>query len=114
MALNCPRCLNQELEKRLLAPRDIPIDVCPACTGVWIDKSEIYYFAKDPRDLHAAMAETYKRTTPSRFLCRRCDVQMLEVKFPDPGPLVDVCRKCGGTWFDKGEVDALNVLIERR
>lgn len=108
-ALTCPRCMN---EKLLAAegPRGIPVWLCPACAGLWLDKSEIYYYAENPQKLFDVIADAYRSPAASRFLCRRCDVQMCEVTFPKPGPVIDACRQCGGTWFDKGEVDALLLL----
>jgi Zn-finger nucleic acid-binding protein len=100
--MTCPRCLNQPLETRD-GPKGIKTEECRSCGGVWLDKSEIYYYAADPQKLYAAIAEAYKTPTTSRFLCRRCDVQMFEVVFPK-GPAVDVCRQCGGVWLDKGEI----------
>ena len=108
-ALSCPRCLDERLNAQE-GPRGIPTWVCPRCSGVWLDKSEIYYYAHDAQKLFAIIAEAYKTPTTSRFLCRRCDKQMCEVTFPKPGPVIDACRKCGGTWFDKGEIAELLFL----
>jgi Zn-finger nucleic acid-binding protein len=91
-------------------PQGIPTWTCGECSGIWLDKSEIYYYAKNADKLFAVIAEAYKTPTASRFLCRRCDAQMCEVTFPSPGPVIDVCRKCGGTWFDKGEIVELLAL----
>lgn len=106
----CPRCLNRNLEPRD-GPKGIKTEECRGCSGVWLDKSEIYYYAASPPKLQAALAEAYKKPSTSRFLCRRCDVQMLEVVFPKPGPAIDVCRQCGGTWFDKAEIVSLLLSV---
>lgn len=110
--MKCPQCINQPLAERM-GPKGVLIDLCPSCGGVWLDKGEIYYYVRDPKKLHAAFGEAYRRPAPSRYLCRRCDVQLLEAKFPDGGPMIDACKKCGGTWFDKGEVAALNAILDR-
>ena len=111
--MTCRRCLDQPLDGRM-GPRGAIVEICPRCSGVWLEKGQIYDFVKDPRRLHDAMVPVYKNTSASRLLCCRCDAQMLEVQFPEPGPLVDVCAKCGGTWFDGGEVAALNALLDRQ
>ena len=36
--LECPRC-NKELKK--IKKKDIIIDVCPLCKGMWLDDKEI-------------------------------------------------------------------------
>lgn len=105
-AMTCPRCLNSALDAGE-GPSGIPTWVCAQCHGVWLDKSEIYYYAKDAARLFSVIAEAYRAPRASRFLCRRCDLQMCEVAFPAPGPVIDACRQCGGTWFDDGEITAL-------
>lgn len=111
-ALSCPRCLNQPLDQAF-GPQGVLIDHCPQCAGVWLDKGEIYYYASDAKAMYAAIAEAYQKPVPSQILCRRCDVQMWEAQFPG-GPVIDACRKCGGNWFDRGEIEALNALLMKR
>jgi Zn-finger nucleic acid-binding protein len=37
----CPRCPNQELERKWFSEaRQVEIDRCPACGGVWLDAGE--------------------------------------------------------------------------
>lgn len=89
------------------------MDLCGSCSGVWLDKGEIYHYSRDPQKLFGVLAHAYKTpTSRSRYLCMRCDSQMYEVKIEN-GPLIDVCAKCGGTWFDSGEVKTLNSLLDR-
>lgn len=111
MAINCPKCLNGSLHERL-GPSGVLVDICPTCSGVWLDKGEIYHYVKDKHKLHSLFAPAYKApSSTSRYLCRRCDAQMYEVTIP-PGVVMDVCGKCGGTWFDAGEVKTLSGMVD--
>ena len=41
--------------------------------------------------------------------CPRCDVELKATDFGEVGFVVlDICPKCKGTWFDEGELDALD------
>ncbi|MCM3904571.1 MAG: zf-TFIIB domain-containing protein [Pyrinomonadaceae bacterium] len=41
----------------------------------------------------------------STMKCPRCDGQLHEIKFEDVA--IDTCDKCGGCWFDSGELAQL-------
>ena len=51
------------------------------------------------------MAKVRKRGR-SPIVCPRCDVNLwlLHIKHFGPVVEIDVCRKCGGTWYDRGEL----------
>lgn len=42
----------------------------------------------------------------SNIVCPRCNVRLWVETIKHFGPIVeiDVCRQCGGTWYDKGEL----------
>ena len=45
------------------------------------------------------------KTKEKDLLCPRCKINMKKLK--KGNVVIDVCRKCGGMWADKGEVDKL-------
>jgi len=108
----CPKCGDKELTQRM-GPHGIIVDFCLACGGVWLDKGEAYHYAQDPQQLHNDYVKAYQTTSPGLRTCPRCQVKMLEAKFPDPGPLIDACPTCGGNWLDAGEVQALQSMLGR-
>jgi Zn-dependent protease with chaperone function len=111
--MRCPNCAGRRLEERL-GPQGVIVDQCPACGGVWLDKGEIYYFVRDPHKLRDEIAQAYKDTAPGRRSCPRCQLDMTQARFPAPGPVVDVCAKCGGNWFDGGEIPEVQSLLDRK
>ncbi len=38
--INCPKCSSETLVKTETLG-NIPLDVCPACSGIWFDKGEL-------------------------------------------------------------------------
>jgi Zn-finger nucleic acid-binding protein len=43
-----------------MGPSGILVDLCASCGGAWLDKGEVYYYVRKPKDLQAAFAEAYK------------------------------------------------------
>ncbi len=48
------------------------------------------------------------------MLCPRCDAELQEQTIKDlfTSIQVDCCPSCGGTWFDKGELNQLENIME--
>jgi Zn-finger nucleic acid-binding protein len=46
-----------------------------------------------------------KNTGEELLLCPRCKKHMKKLKKDDV--IIDVCKKCGGTWADAGELEKL-------
>ncbi len=111
--MNCPKCAGRQLEPRL-GPQGVIVDQCSACGGVWLDKGELYHFVRDPQRLHDEIAGAYKDTAPGQRVCPGCGEKMIQARFPAPGPVVDVCAKCGGNWLDAGEIEAVQAMLDKR
>jgi heat shock protein HtpX len=111
--MRCPKCSGNQLEERL-GPQGVIVDQCSACGGVWLDKGEIYQFVRYPQRLHDEIVQAYRDTAPGQLSCPRCQERMTQARFPAPGPVVDVCAKCGGNWFDAGEVQAVQAMLDKR
>ncbi|MBI3550895.1 MAG: M48 family metalloprotease [Elusimicrobia bacterium] len=110
--MDCPACAGKPLTQRM-GPHGVIVDFCAACSGVWFDKGEVYHYVKDPKRLYEDYAKAYKNTSPSNRTCPRCAVAMVQAQFPPPGPLIDACAKCGGNWFDGGEVQAVQAMLDK-
>ena len=110
--MNCPKCGGVALADQWGAA-GILTETCPQCGGLWLDKGQIYQFVKDPKRLHQDLELAYAKPAPGLRPCPRCGEKMAQVKFPPPGPVIDVCRLCGGTWFDAGEVDGVRELLDK-
>jgi hypothetical protein len=46
------------------------------------------------------------------LLCPRCKFNMKKFKKNDV--VLDVCKKCGGMWVDKGEIEKLAVMNNKK
>jgi Zn-finger nucleic acid-binding protein len=52
--------------------------------------------------------KTDKKTGEKLLLCPRCRVDMKKLVKKDV--VIDICKKCGGMWVDKGELEKLAMI----
>lgn len=112
----CPKCDIQLIIARF---RDVEVDVCPSCSGIWMDRGEI---AELMRQTGATPDDSIIRSTEAKGrhargkknLCPRCDALLLEIEIrcPQPGAeqppiILERCPHRHGIWFDKGEMEQL-------
>jgi Zn-finger nucleic acid-binding protein len=112
--MNCPRC-KIAMKKRNI--KDIKIDECPKCKGIWFDQGELRK-AKDQTDpdLNWMDFEIWKHEdrfnlSAKPIQCPKCNIEMAAIQYGDTNVEIDYCSKCRGTWLDEGEfgkiIDAL-------
>jgi Zn-finger nucleic acid-binding protein len=99
------------MEKRSV--RGVLLDYCPACTGIWLDGGELESIDRrregaDPEHAVQARAEAADergRPIDVHGLCPRCQAR-LELSFIGAVE-VDRCGRCGGIFFDQGELQTI-------
>lgn len=107
----CPVCQRAMI---VVEYRDIELDYCTVCSGVWFDSGELELLLesldKEDRGTFldnilksaAAISEEKRRKCP---ICRR---RMKKTTIAEPpGILIDVCPGKHGLWLDGGEVSQL-------
>ncbi len=102
---DCPRChVPLEEEKRPVLGPDVKVDVCPKCTGTYLDKGEIRRLTGS-HALHKFLTKYVGIDSDSEIVCPGCGgIMDLEEA---GGVKVDVCLNCFGLWLDAGELEAL-------
>jgi Zn-finger nucleic acid-binding protein len=107
----CPKC---DVALVLMEFKDIQVDFCPKCRGIWLDAGELEDLIKrtgaqmgDPLvEFHAAPVSE----TKTRGLCPRCDRRMREISKSCGGTVelrLDQCPHGHGLWFDANELKQL-------
>lgn len=105
-ARECPRCWKplQEERRSVFGP-DVTVDLCPQCSGEFLDRGEIRKLTGD-RDLHKLLTKHLGIDSDSQLLCPACgglmDAEHLELESATVE--VDVCLSCHGVWLDDGEL----------
>lgn len=114
--MNCPRCdtplVKEKIEKYYpnIPTKNIEVDVCSSCTGIWFDRGEL-------EKINHIVDPTYIeiRKIPSRddqnisLKCPKCENKVLDKieNERDVKVIMDVCPDCGGIWLDGGELKAI-------
>lgn len=121
--MDCPDCggpMREETYEGTL------LDFCGGCKGAWLDGRELLdvlerrdkTFPTSLRD-HVMRLEASKEGHPPahpdrRLACPRCGAELRPVRYEYSTEVaVDRCPKGCGVYLDAGELDHLQVLIER-
>jgi Zn-finger nucleic acid-binding protein len=101
--------------------RQIELDYCPGCEGVWFDSDELELLIQsaglDSSELGMKEILTLPEVKSSRKerKCPICNRRMKEIAIGEPVIYIDVCRRGDGIWFDGGEVNQLlGQLVQRQ
>ena len=117
MARICPDCV---IEMRMETVREVNLDVCPACAGIWFDPEELRtLLARDPivlldleerhppRVTHGPAAEAFRR-------CPDCSLPLTEYHYLYSSPVVlESCTDCGGFWVEEGELVKMQQWLDK-
>ncbi len=109
--MKCLRCESVEMDTqpRGVGVETIEIDLCPKCSGMWLDQQEL----KEMDDnFFVDMEEIkYEKTSPNEedkaLNCPRCEGAPTLSKCHPAGfekVVVDTCPECNGFWLDEGEM----------
>jgi Zn-finger nucleic acid-binding protein len=98
--MNCPKCAHKFPDFRTHDGQTI--NYCMNCKGSWFDKGELAYALATAKD-HKAPEKPKSETT---YKCPRCSDQILTEVLCHPAHdlLIDVCKKCEGTFLDAREL----------
>lgn len=110
--MKCPACPASELLPLKLRA-DLEAEVCGACHGAWLDRSEIYQFVKNVERLQEELGKAYGSAKPSPRPCPRCGRAMVEVRVESADVSFEACPGCEGNWFDASEVSRLRAAVDR-
>ncbi|MFC2052070.1 zf-TFIIB domain-containing protein [Chloroflexota bacterium] len=106
----CPKCKQDMI---VVEHRQVELDYCTRCEGVWFDAGELTLFLQC---VQMASPELMIRNIVSlpavEFSgkpqkCPICGQGMKEVAIGQPSINIDVCLRVDGLWFDGGELHAL-------
>ncbi len=107
--INCPKCSSEALVETP-ALGNIPLDVCPGCSGIWFDKGELEALLKQSP---AGGSADFNLINPKAgsLACPRCKNKMSRGGLVNPLLLVDKCEACGGVWLDANELGLAKKLL---
>jgi Zn-finger nucleic acid-binding protein len=104
--MQCPKCKSTPLKRGKITAKQLVLDQCSTCKGLWFDKGEL------TRSLGAKAKKYF--VTPNFSVkvpdskCPRCDDSLYEFCYPGTLTLVDGCKQCEGVWLDSNEWKAIS------
>ncbi len=105
----CPKCQVARLTKRRAKGKDFAVEYCLKCKGVWFDRDE------HEEVMHEAIKELEVPGDAQKdveCLCPKCNKALYAFDYPQTHVTIDMCKRCGGLWVDRGEFK--EILIVRR
>ena len=106
----CPVCKKNMV---IIEYRDIELDYCTNCKGVWFDAGELELLLEtvgatgfEPY-LNAMLSGADAVTREAARKCPICSKKMKKTAVREGGVIVDVCRDNDGIWFDHREIENL-------
>jgi Zn-finger nucleic acid-binding protein len=104
----CPVCKQDMI---VVEYRQIEIDYCLKCAGIWFDKGELELLLRNTNlgtaglpTLDGIAKETRSQGQRKCPICRK---KMAEMPIGEPVIYIDLCRQGDGIWFDGGELQQL-------
>ncbi len=107
--INCPKCPSEVLVETP-ALGNIPLDVCPGCSGIWFEKGELEALLRQSQGGGQADLQLLD-PKPEGQDCPACKVKMSRGGLVTPLLRVDKCETCGGVWLDAHELALVKKLL---
>ncbi len=105
------RCPVDNIDMIVMEYKQIEIDFCHKCSGIWFDRGELALLMKSATPsspgIPALGGEAGETRSFGKRRCPICGKRMREVSIGEPKIEVDVCQQGDGMWFDGGELQEL-------
>jgi len=103
--MNCPKC---SAEMETVAFKDVEVERCTSCGGLWFDMLEHEDLSKlkgAAEAIDTGDAAKGREMDELRVAtCPKCHARMLSVHVPDqPHIVYEQCQICNGIFMDAGE-----------
>jgi len=102
--MKCPACREEMI---VIEYKDIELDVCSSCKGVWFDAEELELLLGSLRlPVEELVRNLGEKSSEEVRKCPACRKKMEKALVgPGKGEVIDRCGKGHGLWFDGGELD---------
>jgi hypothetical protein len=101
--------------------KQVELDYCHSCKGVWFDAGELDLLleAAGLKHVRQTLGDVLRLpealTSERKRRCPICNINMKKVKIGgETGVMIDACIRHDGLWFDGGEVADLIKIISAR
>lgn len=115
--MKCINCKSELIQQKY---EGVVIDKCPSCDGVWLDHGELGKIldARDVKFSRKQIIENIKKknmdaAVTTSYNCPHCSKKMNRFNYSvNSGVILDRCPDEHGLWFDKGELEKIQIVME--
>ena len=103
------KCLSCNASLVTMELRDVEVDYCPDCGGIWLDGGELELLlgtGENARHYLHSLSPGSRNHEKSRK-CPMCRKKMEQVSCGKGGVPVDKCAENHGLWCDGGELESI-------
>jgi Zn-finger nucleic acid-binding protein len=95
----CPKCQEPHLQTTRVKGKDLTVEACSKCKGIWFDAGEL------GRAMAMAEAPLSVPRNAVRLVsqCPKCGKPLYAFHYPGTRVAIEACRRCAGLWLDAGE-----------
>ena len=109
--MNCPRCKVALNEKKF---KDIDVDHCPQCKGLWLEFHELDQLEDHSMDSDDTKGMLEYARRESDISCPHCDELMETFNYRAHNLPIDHCTNEHGYWLDEGEEKKVLDIMKQR
>jgi len=109
--MKCPKC---DVEMSPKTFDNVEVDRCFGCGGIYVDKGEMEQLENKKLSALVDIAGKGEKAAimdDVEAICRRCDNPMFSLRGANDVKF-DWCDKCESMFFDRGELAAMDVVID--
>jgi Zn-finger nucleic acid-binding protein len=103
----CPKCQVAKLIKRRAKGKNFSVEYCLKCKGVWFDRDE---FDEVMPEAIKELGVPRGAQKDAECLCPKCNKVLYAFDYPQTYVTIDMCKRCGGLWFDRGEFKEIRAV----
>ena len=109
--MECPR---DHTELTVESFKDIEVDRCPVCKGMWLDPGELDQLEDTVFDQDEIKGSTMYRSYQGELPCPKCQVPMHLFHYRAYDLELDFCQEEHGVWLDGNEEKRVLDLMKQR
>lgn len=110
--MNCPKCKDSMV---VLELKDVEIDKCFSCNGVWLDEGELEQLLQGSKLGEEIIYSIipHKKSKEKPVKCPVCGKKMTKILAGRSESIVlDKCENEHGIWFDGGELEKIIYMAD--
>lgn len=104
--MQCPKCKDISLETSVQKSKNIALDRCPSCKGIWFDDKELHGILGERAEKDLVIPGSAR--LDENMQCPRCHAGLYEFCYPGTMTMVNACKSCNGIWLDNMEWKEIN------